>query len=492
MNVLVLFRLLARRSVIITLSIWFVTGVVLLHNCGTIYKQVPPVRIYFRLAYTALVIGSLISFGGFIAKVTSELEGVRLSRTVPRLRRRINGSVLFCVPVVATMAVVFLYLAIPEAPGALPVLPLWLTAAFLFCLGFGLGWSWLLFVALVVFLAKISWVFHVLRNHPIPSSIVLFGLCLGLLAIRHRRFLTSPGAPNRHAFSWLTSVFNIGPQPRRTGQTLRDRPDWPEETASVAVAKLLKAGVHERLGHKRGGLWGWTTLSVLLVYFIFGGLIIWAWTGQQALTLKEFAATMFTQSPPDKLAQLADALRVIFAVTTAMIAFLCSLLLDTTLLPNLWHPISRRVRGQSAFLSHLRQNLIFTAVHLSAAFVVVLAFHVAFSTPVSRATLSAFLAPVVFAFILMPFAQAMFPNAVQTFRTKTDPKTQLLAGLTGGLFCLLTAYWTSYWPAKALHDQLSDGWRVAFLVGTAAATYGAYYVLLRWRCTRMDLRFRTT
>jgi hypothetical protein len=224
-----------------------------------------------------------------------------------------------------------------------------------------------------------------------------------------------------------------------------------------------------------------------MLYLIWGALSFWAWLGQKELSLSEFYSRVFLDSQP---APGADVMRVLFALITGGLAFVSSLMLDTTLKPQIWHPLSRRLRSRVMFFSQLKQNAFFAGVHVLTAFAVLAAFIWATRSSFNLRAVSAFLLPALYAFVLMPIPQAFFPNGAEVFRTKSEPKTQLLAGLVGGSFCLLVAYWTVYWPLKSLRGDLSFGVSAGFLGLLGAAVYLGFYRLLSLRFASSDLRSR--
>jgi hypothetical protein len=485
----VVLPLLARRSFWITGAIWLLLICSLLAVTRTaLYLDDRFIRTAFRFVYVAFTIGSLLALGGFIARATAELEGVRLAKTVPGFRRKVNAAIVLLVPLVASATTGFIYAALPDQFGVGEIGPVFLSAAFLFSLGLGLGWSWLQFVVLVGFLYRIRWFFEQLQTSPWLYSLIAAGACAMLLWVRHRRFLTGKSVRRDGLWSWLAASFSIGATPWRSEKHLPDRPGWSEALPSVALPKLIKAGALERMGHGAHGLVGRTWLSTVVLFTIYTGVVIWASTGQNLITTWAFFVHVFLRGDAHPVT---DVMRVFFATMTGAMAFLCSLLFDTTLKSNLWHPVSRRQRARAVFFSHLKQNALFVTLHSATAFGVVALFDLVTPYGMSWRALNGFVFPAIYAFVLMPIPQAMFPNGADTFRQKADPKTQLIAGIIGGGMSLLVAYWTFQWPHRLVHDQLHFGVRLALLGVTAVAVYAGYYQLLVARFAKCDLRWRT-
>jgi len=485
----VVLRLLARRSVWITGTVWLLLiGSLLSLTRTDLYVDDRHIRTVFRFVYAAFTIGSLLALGSFIARALTELEGVRLAKTIPGLRRKMNQSILMLVPLTAAAATGFTFLALPDQFSTGDIGAVFLSSAFLFSLGLGLGWSWLQFIVLAGFLYKIRWLFAQLQTNPLLYSVVATVICGLLLYLRHRRFLRASGAPRRGVWSWLAASFSIGATPWRNEKHLPDRPGWKDLTPSVELGKLLKAGELERLGHSTCGLVARTWWSTVVLFAIYAGWVFWASTGQTAMTTRQFFEQVFIRWDAHPVT---DVMRAFFAITTGAMAFLCSLLLDTSLKPDLWHPVSRRSRARVVFFNHLKQNALFAIFHGATGFVVVALFHLASPFSLSLRPLNGFVFPAIFAFVLMPIPQAVFPNGADMFRQKVDPKKQLVAGLIGGGMSLLVGYWTFHWPHRIIHDQLDFGGRVALLAMTATAVYLGYYALLTTRFSKSDFRWRT-
>lgn len=481
----VISRLLMRRPVLIAAAVMLLVSALLMAARHTaLYAQEPAIRIYLRLVCVAFTTFGLLAFGGFLAKSTGELEAIHLCKVVPGIRRRINTAILILVPVAGVLSTAFVHLAIPDQFSLYDLPPIFLTNLFVFCLGLGLGWSWLQFPVLVLFMAKSRWLFQELESNPALFTTLMLTACVTLLHLRHRRFLAAPGPG---IFPWLTASFSIGVRPRRSGEILVDRSGWDDPTPSVALPKLIRAGALERFGQSSFGLVARTWFSVLMVYLIFSALSFWAWVGQKKIPLPEFYAQVFLNWRSDPVA---DIMRVLFAIITGGLAFISSLMLDATLKPHIWHPLSRSLRSRAMFFSQLKQNALFASVHALTAFVVLALFDFGSSDSLNVRALSAFLLPAIYAFVLMPIPQALFPNGVDVFRNRADPKSQLLAGLVGGLFCLLVAYWTSYWPLKSIHGALPFGISATLLSLFGAAVYLGYYYLLTVRFGTSDLRSR--
>jgi hypothetical protein len=484
-------RLLLRRPVLIAAATLLLVSLLLVAARHTsLYAQEPVVRIYLRLVSVFFTTFVLLAFGGFLGKAAGELEGVRLCKVVPGIRRRINTGILILAPATGLLSTAFIHLALPDQFGLYELPPVFLANLFMFCLGLGLGWSWLQFPVLVVFMAKQRWLFRQLENNPALFTALILTVCVALLHLRHRRFLVASGSSGTGIIPWFISSFSIGVKPRRTGEPLRDRPGWDDPTPSVALAKLIRAGALERWGQSAFGLMARTWFSVLTLYLIFGGLSFSAWVSQKEFSFAEFYAHVFLSAQPTPVAGV---MRVLFSLITGGLAFVSSLMLDTTLRPQLWHPLSRGLRTRGMFFSQLQQNALFMSVHMLATFAVLAGF-AGFvggdSLSLNRQSLSAFLLPALYAFVLMPIPQAVFPDGGETFRTKSEPKSQLLAGVVGGSFCLLIAYWTAYWPLKAIRGDLSSGASAALLGLLGTAVYFGYYRLLSLRFVSSDLRSR--
>lgn len=67
---------------------------------------------------------------------------------------------------------------------------------------------------------------------------------------------------------------------------------------------------------------------------------------------------------------------------------------------------------------------------------------------------------------------------------------RVVAKIVGGVFCLLVAYWTAYWPQKSVHHQLPLFTRIALLALFGSAVYLGYYRHLSRRFATSDLRSR--
>lgn len=484
----VIFRLLMRRPVLIAgAAMMLVIALLLSARHTALYSQEVPVRIYVRFVCVAFTTFGLLAFGGYLAKATGELEGVRLCKVVPGIRRRINTAILIIVPVTGALSIAFVHMALPDQFGLYDLPPIFLTNLFIFCLGLGLGWSWLQFPVLVVFVAKSRWLFRQLESSPALFTALILTACVALLHLRHRRFLVATGPSGAGILPWFVSSFSIGVRPRRTGESLGDRPGWDDTQPSVALDKLIRAGAFERLGQSPFGLAARTWFSVLMLYLIFGAVSFWAWTGQKKLSLPEFYSLVFLsgQSDPN-----AGVMRVLFAIITGGLAFVSSLMLDTTLKPQIWHPLSRSLKSRAMFFSQMRQNALFAGAHSLVGFTVMALFACCSTYSLNPRALSAFLLPAMFAFVLMPIPQAIFPNGVEVFRNKSDPKAQLMAGVVGGLFCLLVAYWTSYWPLKSVREELPLGISAALYSLLVTAIYLGYFHFLRVRFAALDMRSR--
>jgi hypothetical protein len=491
MNASALLGLLGRRSLALTLGAMAIILIAIFSVDHSFLDPNDPRRVfYFQVVYNAVAIAILISLGGFLGRAIGELDRVRVSRVIPGLRRQITQSLALLIPVIAAVALVGLYVLIPQRFGSVHPVTRWFLNVFLLSLGVGLGWSRLMPVAIVLLVAKISAVMNHLQHDAVLSSAVALIASVALLTLRHQRFLAP--AQNKIGRTLSSPLLSLeSGQPGSGAQrkpVTRVAPDWAPRTSDLSLPLLLKAGSYERLGGTRGRLLGRLALSILAVYLIPACLSYGAFkhhTGMGALGL---ARAFFTAPQPDQELRI---LRYLFAASTGCVAYLCSVLFDTSLLPTLWHPFSRRLRGRAAFLSHVRQNLIFTLGHglVASALIFVGLF---FSHEVWSATVfEAFIMPVLFAFVLMPIPQALFPNGAELFRQKTNPLTQLLAGLVGGAFALLTTYWVAYWPTKSLHDVWPLTYRLGLLGATGVIVYAAYSVYTHAYYSSKDFTRRT-
>ena len=481
MNSRSLLGLLARPSMVITLGgMAVITLGILFVQHNYMDAGDPRSTTYFQILYTALALIFLISFGGFLGRVTSELNEIRLCRTTPGLRHQINLSLLLSAPIVAGIVVGFMELTVPGYFRTTHPVTQWVVNIFFFSLGLGLGWSWLMVTVLTLIIAKLAFIIDHLHSAPLMSSAVALAGALVLLRIRYSRFL----APNErvpHSFlglRWPATRSLEAPGIQRTSPSR----DWLDHNPSIALSKLVKAGIYERFGHRRGSFLGRVGLSVASVQVLYGFWLYYA-SLNRSPSFGPFILRIFTEGKPD---QMITILRLSFAGLLGGFAYVSSVTLDTTLAPNIWHPLSRRLLGKAVFISHLRQNSIFTAAHLSACVLFFLVLRAVSGIPIDHAALNALLTPALLAFILMPIAQAFFPNGADTFRRGANPLIQLFAGITGGLFCLLVIYWTAYWPSKYLHAQLSPEILSSLLAVFAVIVYTAYYAFLRRRYSRAD------
>jgi hypothetical protein len=200
-----------------------------------------------------------------------------------------------------------------------------------------------------------------------------------------------------------------------------------------------------------------------------------------------FVSDVFTAEKSNQWIVIA---RIAFAAITGMTGYVGAVLLDTSLRPDLWHPVSRQLKARAIFWSRLRQNGGFAVAHAGAAFLAVSGFGLAAGQLPSLAVYGAFLMPALGGFLLAPIPQALFPHGGETFHAKANPLVQLGAGLMGGAYCLVTVYWTTHWPTKALHPTLSTPVLVALFVAAAMVVYGIYWTCVAFRYTRIDLSRR--
>ena len=431
----------------------------------------------------------LVSFGRFVDKVTGELDALRLAKTVPGLRQKIGASVALCVPIAATLGVGFLAWALPQqfhsnSFGAQVALN-----AFLFCLGLGLGRSWFLFVTLSFVIARHAFIMERMQLSPTAFAAGALAISGLLLTMWYARFV--PPAHAKFAQFWRMVGLKSEAKDalaRRTGDRLPDAASWNETATHLTLGKLLKAGVYERFGHRFGMLTEAIALSVVGVYSVFGVLVVTLAAKSPGHDLRGFCESVFTREKPDQWIFIA---RAAFVAVTGMAGYISAALCDTTLRPNLWHPVSRRLKASAVFWSHVRQNGYFALAHLSVAFLLVAACGALTGQRPAFVVFATFLTPALACFLLAPIPQALFPRGAETFQSKTNPLVQLGAGLLGGAFCLVTVYWTSHWPIKAWHAELSPSARGALFVAAVLVVYGAYWAWVRFRFARVDLSRRT-
>jgi hypothetical protein len=465
-----------------------VTGLILLVETALRDVSLPHGPPVFPIVYNILTAALLVSLGRFADKLTAELDATRLARAVPGLRRKIRAHVALLVPVAAMSGLGFLAWAVPgQFPVFSPAAQGCLNA-FLFCLGLGLGRSWLLSAALALLVSRHGFVVERLRESPGAfSAVALAGSGL-LFWIWQARFL--PPAHAKFVTFWRFLRLNPAAKDvltRRTGDPLRDAAGWTEPAPRLTLAKLLKAGVFERLGDRRGKLWGalaWSVAGVYAVLFLLVFTLAKKYPGQE---LAGFCQSVFTRGQPDQWIGIA---RVVFAALTGMAAYLSAVVFDTSLRPNLWHPVSRRLKASAVFWSHLRQNGAFALTHLAVAFLFVAGFGLRAGQWPDLAVFGAFLMPSLIGFLLAPLPQALFPHGADTFQAKTNPLVQLAAGLLGGTFCLVTVHWTAHWPTRELHGAWPLAARGALFAGAVLGVYGAYWAWVRFRHARVDLSRR--
>lgn len=450
-------------------------------------------RVFFPIVFNALACGLLVSLGGFLGKVTAELETIRLARTVPGVRRWINFHLLLLVPIIALLALLFLRLALPAHFEAIHPGTQWCVNVFLFALGLGLGgYPWFLYGVLGLIFINLGYLLEHLRDDPARASLIALLGAGVLLGLRHRMFLApfsgerGPGSLARRL--WLATPFADVSAGRRTPTSGREAGDWDGPAAGITLAKLVQAGVYERLGQKRGRDWGRVGLSLALVYACFGILLFAASRQYPGLGFGGFLSRVFTGDKPD---QTMAVMRHLFAALTGGMAYICAVTHDSSLRAILWHPVSRSFRFRAVFFSHLRQNVIYAGAHLLVAALVVAGLARPAGVAMSIALLQPFLLPTLIAFALAPVPQAIFPNGADDFHGKVNPLKQLLAGILGGLFCLLSIYWTAHWPTTELQAGLPGFPRLALAVGGAIAVYAGYYARMRHYYLHTDLSRRS-
>ncbi|MDB6094439.1 MAG: hypothetical protein JWM32_2001 [Verrucomicrobia bacterium] len=454
-------------------------------------SEIPPV--FFAVINSAVAVGWLVSLGSFLGNAMAELAGVRLARVIPGLRRAINLNVLVTALIVAAGTAVFWSKTVPRSFLPLDGFTLWALCFFLFSLGLGFGRSWLTFIIEVMLVAKALPAVSLLSRAPLTGTLVLLLGAAGLLALRYHRFLAPPDLPGTlmTKLAWFFPVHAGAQRARRTTLVAaQDRAHWNNPREHSSLSTWVKAGAYERLGQKRGGLLASVLVSVALVYGLYGLIIFWAWKSgrHEAMTFGSFLGQLIDPNPDQP--QFGKVARGLLAALTAGVGYVCAVMHDTSLLPNLWHPISRDQRGRAAFRSHLRQNVFFALIHL-----VVVAGGVLFigqtqHVPFSASVLLVFIMPTLVTFFFMPIPQAIFPNGAEKFRRKVNPLMQLLAGLLGGLLSLAAIYWVTHWPAVAAVDSLSVALRGGGLLVGTGAIYWAYYAYARNYYARAELRPR--
>jgi hypothetical protein len=486
MNAQALIRLLARRSVVATFAALVLLAVAIALLDREFRGGVPFVMFVF--VYNVAGAGFLLALGSFLARAANELGSIHIARTIPGLRRNVNVGVIGCALVMPVGGVLFLRFMLPEQFAVVPLGTMWALHVFLFSLGVGLSWSWLLPSVLGVLAVKFSALLPVLRTSPWTVATIALVVSCALLAVWHRRFLgplpSTKGKPRRH-WGWLSSPFApSAPVAIRSEKSLRDRPGW--RLPDQRIFSLVRAGAYERLGHRRGGQSGAMISGLLCVFFVFALVIHSASRAPNTGGFTTFARLLLSGD-----ASRYAILHHLFAVLIGGMAYVTAVTHDGTLRPTLWHPISRLRHATVVFVAHLRQNVLFAGIAvLFAGLAILWATHGA--TLPSTSALRAFLLPPVFAFILMPIPQALFPNGPEAFHRRVNPLKQLTAGLLGGGFALLTAYWTANWPSGNGSELMSGPLRGTLLLNTAVAIYGGYFLWLRHHYVRADLRPRLT
>ena len=477
-------RLFARRSVTVTFLVIAaaVGGVAYLDYA---IGDVMP-RIFFALLYNVAAFALLISFGGFVGRALRELARVRLSRVIPGLRRRATLNAALLVPLLSGAVTLLLWITRPGQFNQVAPFTYWTLAAFALALGLGLSGSWGLVVVVGVIALKLPVILPLLHTHPVAVELVALSGALVCLGLRHVRFLPPLGS-GWSTFSELGSPLVLVTKAREAGPFGVNRPLGPKVPPGLSVTKLMAAGVYERFGHSWASLLTRTFLWVAIIDASFG-LILYALTTVGKTPPVNFTTGVFASSDPT-LAMTAT--RGLFAALTGCSAYISAVMLDPTLRPNLWHPVPRVRMVNADFCSRLRQNLLFAGIHLALTMAFVLTFTAVKTVVAHGDVLLTFALPSLIALVLMPIPQALFPSGADTFRRKTDPGLQLAAGVLGGLFCLLTVYWTFHWPLKLYEGTFSPPAKVLLVVLTAAISHLAYYACLRHHYACTDLRGRT-
>lgn len=490
MNALAFLRLFARRSVMLTLAGLLVLALIPATIQRLVGSQIP--AIFFALINTAVALGLLSSLGGFLGKATAELAGVRLSRAVPGLRRRVNAGVTAMALALPAMTAGFLWVVVPAQFNPLGFTPLWLACMLLFALRLSLGHLWLVSLLEVVVVSNPSRVTAWLAAHPQATSVAMGGGIAALLAMRHANFLpplrARPGIWSR--FTWMVPSHAVGQRARRSVQHAATELAWDDATPATSIAKLVQAGHYERLGRRRTGLWGGVLVSVAVVYGLHGLFVFWAWRSSPhaPMGFLAFYGQLFSPTPANP--GLVAVLRGLLMALTAAVGYVAAITLDTSLNPALWHPVSRDLRGRVTFRSHLRQNLRFAAGHLAVALALIATAAWAGGIEIGGRAWWAFLMPAMAVFVFMPIPQAIFPNGAEVFRRKTEPTLQLLAGVVGGTFCLSLIYLVAYLPNRSGVTPVATTQALSWVIVAAVAVYAGYYRVVRWHYARAGLRPR--
>ena len=450
----------------------------------------PNAPLIFQIAYNVLVGAFVVSLGSFTGKLTAELDAIRVARMIPGLRRKMRASIVVVAPTVATLALGFLAWTVPAQLQSVLVSAQWSLNVFLFALGLGLGWSWLLPVALLLVATRYGFIVEHLRDTPVAFSAAALTSSVLLVAIWAMRFL-APASAGRGFFSrlgWLKTG-STDALARRTSERPGDAADWTENVGQpITVRRLLKAGVHERHGHRIGAFAGAVVRPVAGAYVLFFLLLAVLATKSPGHDPRGFAESVFTSATVNQWGTIA---RVSFAAIVGMAAYIAVVTLDTSLRPNLWHPVSRRLQARVLFWSRVRQNLCFSAAHVAIAFLLVAGAGAIVGKWPDAAAWRSFLMPGLAVLLLAPIPQALFPHGGETFQARTSPPMQLGAGLLGGAFCLTTVYWTAHWPTTELHANLTLPAQAALLVAATLVVYGGHWAWVNFRFARMDLTRRS-
>lgn len=487
MNARVLFGLLFRPSVVIALlAVALATGIVcwVEHALGS---AIP--RPFFSFLYNVVALLLLGSLATFLGRAMTELQGVRLSRVIPGLRRQANLGVLLAVPLATALATVFVYWRLPQQGAVVHPVTYWAAAMAFMSVQLTLANSWIAAVLSALLGSKVTALIGIFRTHPNEVTIGAIALTLIALAISRARYFPRAGSvweKWQHS-RWFSSPFAPKAKTRRSGAGLPDRPAPKFAASGVTLAKLAQAGVYERFGHARGRMLGRTLLWIGVIYGIF---LAFAWQSLPSghRNAEALAQQLFLSE--GNRVDASQVLRWLFAAITGLVAYVAALVLDASPRPEVWHPVSRMLKGRVAFFSRVRQNLMFAGIHFA---VMALVFAIV-AQRLGRwpyaGTMMAYLSPSLVVAMIMLIPQALFPRGAETFQRKTNVLVQLGAGLLGGALCLLCVYWSSHWPFAPLDATVPLRTRVIWLLLATLAAYRGYFLLMRRHYARADLRVR--
>lgn len=447
----------------------------------------PHVGTYFSWMYLTLALGGVISAGSFLGRSVVEVENLRIASVLPGLWRRLGGDVLWTAPVAGAVAVGFLHWTTAEQFRGIAGGTLWCVSLFLFCVGFGLGWSWITVSVLVALVTRLSSVIGFIERSPVFAGVLALLGAGGVLALRTWRFCPREGSAAQRCTAWLKGPFESRAETRRTvTERLADRSHTLMPGVTRATSPL-RAGVLERFGASRTALAQKTLLSLGAIYVGFGLFVIGAMKNARGGTPEDFIARVFATPP---IGQQTIILHVLFAALSGCVGFVATFALDLSLQPHLWHPLSRNVRAHARFLSHLVQNVGWAALQAIAALGLCLGAARWSGSSLSVEALAAYVMPSAVGFMLAPLLQALFPQGMETFRGKTSSLVQLGAGLTGAAYCLAIAYWSTHWPSADGERSLGLHARVGAWIGAVVAVYALYFFYLHSRYDRADLSRR--